>query len=52
MIYAQGEAARSSEQQMRLAALVSSFNSLRGTCEGQVCVCVASLNAPTVRVRV
>lgn len=36
LLLSQGEAARSSEQQARLGALISSFNQLRETCEQQV----------------
>ncbi len=35
LLLTQGEQSRSSEQQARLSALVTSFNSLRETCEAQ-----------------
>ena len=36
LILSDGEATRSSEQQARLGALITSFNQIRETCEQQV----------------
>ncbi len=36
LLLSEGEAARSSEQQARLGALINSFNKMRETCDHQV----------------